>query len=98
MGSQMWQQATTFKRRARRILLPQDGTHRSLLNLSLSTVRLCMPDCQLTGSVPVKPLPESCSVCRAGIPPHVAGSVPGEPHCAEGLKIGNTISRLLCFC
>ena len=39
--------------------LSENGMHRSLLNLSLSRVRSCIPNCQLAGSGPVKPFADS---------------------------------------
>ena len=65
---------------AGRLLLPRDGTHCSLLNLRLRMVIFGMPNCQLAGSVPVKPLPDRCSVCRAGSRLHASGSVPAVCH------------------
>ena len=54
----------------------QEGTYRSLLKFSMTLVTLGMPDCQLGGSVPVKPFPDSCSACRADSCDHASGSVP----------------------
>ena len=69
-------------------MLPQEGTHRSWLDLSLSTVSLSnMPLRQLAGRVPVSLFLDSCSICRAVRFDHVSGSMPAVRswHCVGKL-------------